>query len=217
MSLEAVLNQTAAAVTDSVSVKPKKPGKVHVKKLFRQRLEREGRGAEYEALIKAIQAEKGIGYGQAQHMAMHKLGYPGPKEERALADKWASEQQAVAEEKVRHTFEEALSKLPPVADRLTELNWIRSHPAITRVARSVNGQAILVTYADVMETSLGPAPSQAAARELQFWANNNEKFYTSYLKTELKKTAAGVEGESEKNRDPGVAEIERVLQEMAGA
>jgi hypothetical protein len=216
MSLEAVLNQTAAQVTDTLSVKPKKPKMIHVKKLFRQRMQREGREPEYEALIKAIQAERGIGYGQAQQQAMHKLGYPGPKEERALAAAWEAEQRSVAEEQVRHTFEEALSKLPPVADRLTELNWIRSHPAISRVARSVNGQSILVTYADVMETSLGPAPSQAAARELQYWANNNEKFYTSYLKTELKKTAAAAEGDgSEKNRDPGVAEIERVLQEMA--
>ena len=213
MSLDAVIAETE--VTDTLSVKPKKPKKIDVRKLFRQRMIREGREAEYEAAIKAEQlAFPGMGYGNAMHRAMPKMGYEGPQKERAIAAAWEAQQRAAEEEKVRHTFDEALSKLPPTADRLAELNWIRAHPAISRMVRSVDGQTVIVTFADVMETSLGPAPSQAAARELQFWVNNTEKFYTSYLKTELKKTGAGVDADGEKKADPGIAEIERYLQEI---
>jgi hypothetical protein len=55
-----------------------------VRKLFVERMKREGRGKEWFSTVKQVSKETGQRYGQAAWEAMRRLGYTGPEKERQL-------------------------------------------------------------------------------------------------------------------------------------
>lgn len=186
-----------------------------IRKIFRRRMEREGRVKEYEAKIKEIQALTGKGFGQSQFPAMKHLGYQGPKEERELHEAWLQEEERKVEEAKFQTFEEALRELPDKAQTNVELDWIATHPAMARRNRQVDGREIRLTREDVLNPPQGKAPSRAAAIELQNWVNQPKKFF-EYMMSVRKKEIGAVESveSAAVTVDPGVDEIMSILKEL---
>ena len=84
-------------------------------------------------------------------------------------------------------FEDALRELPARADPQKEIEWVKSHPAMTRQDRQKTREHILISADDVWDSSNGPCPSRAAAQQLQHWVNDPKVFYKDYM-AEIKRS-----------------------------
>jgi len=107
-------------------------------------------------------------------------------------------------------FEDAVATLPVSAPSSVELQWIRTHPAMSRATRRGAHESgpIVVTASEVLEAPHGPAPSQGAARDLQYWVNNQREFYKTLLGEQKKSQAKPKDEELELE---SLKEVERLL------
>ena len=97
-------------------------------------------------------------------------------------------------------FEEALATLPAVSSAAETMEWIKSHPAMSRKDRSAKGnERILIGPKDILESPNGPCPSRTAAQQLQHWANRPEQFFKDVL-SETKKAKKNDEEEAARER-----------------
>lgn len=209
---EATANETPAG----------KPSKMTVRRMFVDRMGREGRGKEFAEAVKKVMQETGSRYSPAAWEAMRRLGYAGPEKEKALyhahlmsvvaPDIQAAEQRLSAAQDLDE-FERAVRLLSEKASVTVEIAWIRAHPAMSRAARA--NKNIELTAEDILHAPHGPAPSQGAARDLQYWCNHQPKFY-EMLMSEQKKQTEQDEARRNTIRDTGLDEVEQLLLEVRG-
>ena len=120
------------------------------------------------------------------------------------------------------TLSEVLKYLPPVARTDVELDWVRSHPAMMRFARS-GGDPVLITAEDLLTEGVMECPSKSAANMLQHWANDPAGFQKLLMSEQKKQQGNGTttarkkagKGEPQPEssvEDPGVDEIRRMIQ-----
>ena len=165
-----------------------------------------GTHEEYKEEIKRTQKNSELRYSQARWAAMKRRGFIDRKD---LVNKMAVQQQSAhltasqeselekkdEAKKIRDikSYEKAVGSLPDTAELKDELDWVRSHPAMSRLGRGVvneDGQVVL-TDDDVLKPEFcKPAPSKAAVNMLQYYANDPKefmnKFGTRLMKTETK-------------------------------
>lgn len=180
-----------------------------VRKLFIERMRREGREKEWNETVKRHQGESEKFGSQATWAAMKELGYQGPDHERKLAkledDK--AEQLTPADE---NNIWEIRKLLPDRATVAAEINWVLSNNAMFRRARNRNAE-IQVNVKDV----LGPpkCPSKAALTLLQHCVNAPNEFYKQFL-SEMKRVQKDDQGNTDTVEDTDLDEVNRMLDEM---
>jgi hypothetical protein len=106
-------------------------------------------------------------------------------------------------------FEAALALLPDVASGNVEIDWIRSHPAMSRQGRE-NTSPIMLNSVDI-----ATSPSKSAAIALQHWVNNQNDFFRMVL-SEQKKSPEVSARDIEREEDPSLEEAERLLKQLIG-
>ena len=197
-------------------------------RLFIDRVHREGRGKEYTSLVKKLQAE-GMTLYAARYKAAREMGYQGPKVERALYEDWQKlqrgrlmqanleEQRESVREEVNAArkaldWDEIFIGLPEQADPMVEVNWVRAHPAMNRWRR----QADKTKFVYVEAADIVGAPSRSAANMLVEWVNQPYEFQKQWV-GEAKKRKAEDAASAASSRDMGIAEAQRILQQMGGA
>lgn len=206
--------------------------------LFFGRLIREGRKAEYDALLKERTEKLPFLSGLAKAHATRKLrgelalemGYQGVGEKalhRLYLNSAEVQIDAIVQRRVAAVakaqkpaleWEEAVASLPPSADMRVEFDWISAHPAMSRHSRQTDmSKPVLLTSNDILHAKHGPAPSAAAANRLQNWAASPAK-WNDYSAALMKKPEATESSpNSDVMEDVGLEEIERLLKEVAGA
>ena len=146
------------------------------------------------------------------------------KERAALAD-WLSEMQRVPNaeanaERARRSrankrnapFESAVSDLPATASPSVEMDWVKSHPAMTRKDRQKNAtDKILITPDDILKAPNGKCPSRSAAQLLQHYANKPDAFFKELLSETKKAKGQEDEAEAEKRALKTNSEISEML------
>jgi hypothetical protein len=185
-------------------------------KAFRARMIREGRGDELKAQIHAERrsreaAGKSPDSMMAEVCVARRMGYVN------RADEWRIHMESGGGEVLKETFEDAVAGLPDKAPAQANLDWIQSHPAMSRKARMKNNlESVLISPGDILHAPHGKAPSKAAVYALQHWANNPSEFFKQML-GEQKKRAESDEGSTVEEADPGIAEVEALLRQVTGA
>ena len=206
---------------------PKKPKRLTIQKKFVERMDREGRGADWRTLVKRLMQETGKRYGQVIWDAMREMGYSSAKEENRLYKEFLesekSKQDALIEYKAEAkaeeisggppaSFNEVFKVLPDLAPAAIEIGWIRSHPAMAR--KSSSGRAhdpVEITAKDIEG-----APSKGAVIHLQHAANHPSEFFKA-LQSEWKKETEAEEQKAEARvEDVSLEEVRRLLKEVTG-
>jgi hypothetical protein len=194
------------------------------KECFEFRLERLGKLHEYRAMVKKLQKETNMRLLDCQKKGQAEFGWLGSEQERltyaqhlgerrglGLKDNQAASARERYARKKNRSFEEMVAKLPANADPIVEMNWIKSHPAMTRKARAKNNDKILINEDDILNSSSGPAPSRAAAQQLQHWANSPDQFFKDILSETKKAKAKSEEEESKQRSQKTTKEIDAML------
>lgn len=197
-----------------------------VRKLFVERMKRDGRGDEWHAVVKKLMADTGKQFGSVVWEAMRQMGYEGPDRERELhaehlknLDRSAQERRRLEErteiiqERIVESFDEAMRMLPDTASPADEIDWIRAHPAMARKSRITKGDDhVMISAEDILMPPHGRAPSKSAASALQHWANHPIEFFKLLLTEHKKKTDGDGSGKMETEED--LDEVERLLKEV---
>jgi hypothetical protein len=213
-------------VIDLDSISRKEAKRLTIRKLFVERMKREGRDKEWYSILKQVKQETGKKYGQVAWEAMRRMGYEGPDKERQLYQEYIehgektklqrqveAQRQRIKEEQITDEFEQAFLTLPDKAPIYVEINWIRAHPAMVRRAQARNKlKDILLTKEDILFTPQGPAPSRAAVVALQHWVNHPQQFYKELLSEQIKHKE-DKEG-TKIDKDIGLEEVRRLLQQV---
>lgn len=204
------------------------PLKQPIKKLFKARMDREGKLEKFKERVTAHSKATGKAYAAAIWEVMREFGYLGAKIEYQLHKKYERElylttdqQQASiikrkeSEAASLKSFESAVATLPSNAPLKMEMDWISAHPAMCRKNRSVRkADVIVITASDVLMPPHGPAPSKAAVYMLQNWANSPQEFYKFLLAGAKKKGEIG--GDSPKDDgDDGTDDIDAMLNSIS--
>lgn len=199
------------------------------KECFQFRLERISKLHEYRAMVKKLKRDTKMRQLDCETKARTEFGYTTSEGERLAYAKYLSERRGDGlrensadsaresyHRKKNKSFEQLVAQLPANADPILEMNWIKSHPAMTRRARAKNNDKILINEDDILKSSSGPAPSRAAAQQLQHWANSPEQFFKDIL-SETKKAKARSEEEESKTRSiKTTQEIDAMLTGLFG-
>jgi len=120
----------------------------------------------------------------------------------ALSEEKAKEIEAEEQrQEDQRAYERALERLPNRASPLKEMEFVRTHPAMSRKDRGE--ERVVLQAADIKK-----APSVFAAQQLQHWCNKPEEFHKQMIGLQRKKVEAG-EGD-EAVGDDGPAEISRI-------
>lgn len=191
-------------------------------KLFVERMEREGRGKELRARIKALM-EDGLYWSQAQRQANKEFGYVGAKEERALAAEYEVSKRKeiereilgeVREEVRAKTFEDAIELVTKTTSPAAEIEWIRAHPAMSRLDRQKDKtKPVQITADDILYAPHGPAPSRSAVNQLIHWANRPGEFYKQILAEHRKRVESGDDTQGSM-ADPGIGDVQVYLAQI---
>jgi hypothetical protein len=160
-----------------------------IPKLFVDRMQREGRIDVWRETLATVQAETGLKYGQAKWIAMKRMGYEGPKQERALHAAWLAKNYPessadLIEQQVEHTdrvyqseedddlsqgrFQEFCNKLPTYASPAIELDWLLHHNILWRGINQEERQPVEIYESDILKPRHGPAPSLFAFIALEY-------------------------------------------------
>lgn len=183
---------------------PEEIAKATAMVLFHQRLIHEGWDLRYNQEAKEASDKRGVKTGPQALMEVKRRGpwfYKNVADERAKAferykekhlQSDGAERRAIraekrAEKKVR-SFAEAMADLPDTSPEEEELNWIRSHEAMTRLARGVHDEEerVKITVEDITDASNGPAPSKGAVIALQNWCQRPEVFFKQMVDEQRK-------------------------------
>lgn len=191
--------------------------------LFKERLIREGRYKFYRERYH-FHHNNGMSTTKANALAREELGYKGTDGEREAYEEYLrieatknikpekrEEANKALEELIegpRDTemdFVSSLDSLPAVAPSQQELEWVRAHPAMMRMARANNPKAnVVISSKDVWQSPHGPAPSRSAVNQLIYFANRPDKFYEQLMGEQKKVLGKVDEAEKDKEieRDP---------------
>lgn len=191
--------------------------------LFGERMDREGKKKEFNARVKEIMQETGKIYSTARWIVMREFGYVSQKEEQRLVDEYERKQRQDIEEEIfgevceavpNVSFDEALEQLPPTAKPFVEIDWVRAHPALSRLARlSDKTKGVVITAYDILHAPHGKAPSRGAVNILVDAANRPAKFFDEFLRKQKKESE--VDGDTDKETpDIGLDEVRGMLAEM---
>ena len=194
------------------------------KECFEFRLERKEELHKYRAMVKDLKSTTSMRLLDCEKEAKKHFGYTSKEEEQRKYAEHISHRSKLASQessnqrrrdsyakKRNKSFEEIVAKLPPNADPILELNWIKSHPAMTRKSRQKSNDKIVIDEDDIFNSASGPAPSRSAAQQLVFWCNSPDKFFAENL-SEAKKAKARTEEEAAKQRSVKTnAEIDLML------
>lgn len=202
---------------------------IRLRDLFEDRLRCDGRLELYKERIKIL-VSQGVEREKATAKAGKEFGRHGLDKERKLYRLRMSERvvlerkreeravQAVDNAvKMKSEYVKAFESLPDTADPLVELDWIRSHPAMTRMARGEippeDEDRVKVTTADILRSPNGRAPSKGAVTQLQYWCNRPGDFFKGLLSEQKKGAAAGGKEKSadEEAEDADLAELDALL------
>jgi len=192
---------------------------------FEFRLLREMRLVEYRKKIKSLSKGGKITGLAAKKEAQRLFGFMGLDKERASLAAWLSEVQRVPNaeaiaERSRRTrakqrnapFESAVADLPATASPSVEMDWVKSHPAMTRKDRQKNStDKILITPDDIIKAPNGKCPSRSAAQLLQHYANKPDAFFKELLSETKKAKGQEDEAEAEKRTLKTNSEISEML------
>lgn len=202
---------------------------MRLRELFEDRLRHDGR---FDYYLQAIKDEvaKGVERERATKIVSDRFGRLAKSKEeqlyrQRLAEKVTLDNARKAEslrelrrlEGMKTDYDKALEGLPPVAPAGVELDWIRAHPAMSRLSRmEQNGEEepwVRLTAADILKPKHGPAPSMGAVHGLQHWVNRPAEFFKSMLAEQKKGPTAksgGASGEAE-DEDGGLDELNALL------
>ena len=200
-----------------------------VRKLFVERMKREGRGNEWSTVIKQVMENTGKRYGQAIWEAMRKMGYIGPEKEHQLHEEFQAngqksnlqrqideERLQIREEIMTENFEQAVRTLPDKAPVSVEIDWLVAHPAMARWARETDkSKNILITPEDILFAPHGPAPSKSAAIALQHWVTFPQQFFKEILDEQIRQSEE-VRIRQDEQESEGLEEIEKLLKQIRG-
>lgn len=199
-----------------------------VRELFTTRLAIEGKLHLYRARIKKLCSE-GKAPGLAEKQAKIEYGLMLNIEERQwYADFLRMKKGSVAKEgglrreherldKQRNAgFERALAKIPNATSPNEDLDWVSSHPLMSRHANLPGGATrnIRVKEEDVLTPPHGRAPSRFAANMLANWVNKPSDFMKMMLQ-EQKKTVSSKES-NETASDEVSKSIDDILAAVTG-
>lgn len=204
----------------------KEEKKPTVRQAFVERLKREGREKEWLATVHKVMEETGRGFWASSWDAMRRLGYTTAENEwqlyrEALAKEGQTklrlqveaEKDEIRQEQLLEDFEACVRTLQPVAPVAQEIQWISCHPAMNRRDREPDQtKMIVLTGADVLQSTAGKAPSQRAVRQLQHWCNAPREFFKQILGEDKKKTGEGA-GKGQET-DDDLVEAERLLKSI---
>ena len=147
---------------------------------------------------------------------MAKAGRPRlTPEQRAIADERRKERKKQAK------WANAVNVLPDSASPSAELNWIRNHPAMSRLDRikdRTKTTRIILEVSDITPTH-GTAPSKAAVSMLQHWCNRPDEFYKNLLAEQKKATKVDTDGSivDDVENSPEVKNIDALISSIAQA
>ncbi len=206
------------------------------RKLFVERMKREGREQEWHERVRETIASTGKQFGAISYAVMREMGYVSPEKEREIhADYLANIHKTAAQAEmdrnrdeireeikeytavvVRKTFEQALNDLPPNAPVRVETDWVAAHPAMMRRDRQDHDRPVIIDVDDVLHAPHGRAPSRAAVGKLQHWCNRPAEFHKQLL-SEDKKAEGGGGGGAGVEGDVDLAEVKQLLGQMRQA
>jgi len=192
---------------------------------FEFRMLREMRLVEFRKKIKSLRKSNKVTELAAKKEAQREFGMTTLAEERAALAEWltqlqenaaaagVAERQRRSREKKRNApFETAISDLPPTASPSVEMDWVKSHPAMTRKDRQKNTEdKILITPDDILNAPNGKCPSRSAAQMLQHYANKPDAFFKELLSETKKAKSQEDEVEAEKRAIKTNSEIADML------
>lgn len=194
--------------------------------MFAQRMRRLGQHKEFLDRVKYIKEQDKLKLYEARRMAMYEFGFKDSATERKLYELYQSEKQKDVEEELRKLastelpptqvqidYDAAFNLLPNTAPAMTEIEWVRSHPAMSRLDRTPDGSRVVLTVDDIICPPNGKAPSKSAVNSLAHWANDPGGFQKALIGTERKK-AADSEADKPIVVDSGVEEIQRYLEQL---
>ena len=197
------------------------------RKLFTERMMREGRHDEFAARIKAYQ-DRGDTYSQARYKVMKEMGYESAEQERDFAedheDDLAKERiqrdrelfAAMKKDEAKRKLEDEEFKanvraLPKRGVNLKkDFTFIFHHPAMARAFPKVGG--IKLTAEDVKD-----APSRGAAIMLRHYCSGEpyrEDFYKAAIKEFSNGPVSTVESDLDAQEERSIAEIEAMLKRL---
>ena len=187
------------------------------RRIFRDRMFLSGRGGEWSRLMRDNMATMCLE--DATKATMAAMGFEGKEKELELeataqeggADPSLEERESLRNPKLA-AFEDAVAGLPDRASISVETDWIRAHPAMSRMSRSSDKKPVILTAADVLRPPHGKAPSKSAVRSLQHWANYPARFFEKMATDDKKKQKA--EGGEVQVEDVGIEEIRRLLESL---
>lgn len=197
--------------------------------MFRDRMDREGKGPALRAMVRETVESTGMSYSSALQLVMPKMGFINSETEIRLyrehrknilasagetddAVMMAAERAKTEED----AFFDALATLPANAPKAREIEWIEAHPAMMRSTRNkANGygsNVVNITADDVLNAPHGPCPSRSAAVQLQHWANNSAKFFEQIMSEAKKKSSDGAgSGSTPGEVEDDLGELEDLL------
>lgn len=163
------------------------------RKLFLERLERAGLIVEYRKAWRRARLAKINPWFTVREL----FGYLGPEGEREAdaiyMDSLRKEDKIIAQRlSVKRMsnvvspckYQTAYASLPLRADYAQEMNWVRVHPKILEQARlapndPARGKNVTITVHDILspKNNAGPAPSQWAVNQLQYWVHRPDEFF----------------------------------------
>lgn len=198
--------------------------------MFVARMRREGREKEFREKITAAIQATGQRFNQVSWPVMREMGYISAADERdrlrkheetmhltsrQLANETIKEE--IRAERVIENFEEAVRMLPDKCSVSDEIDWIRAHPAMSRLGRSKNNlKHVDITAEDVLMPPHGRAPSKSAVYALQHWCNMPNEFYKQILAEQKKRQEDGttpLSGETEEDLTEVREILNRAVQE----
>lgn len=93
-------------------------------------------------------------------------------------------------------WDDKFESLPDAASPASELDWIRSHPAMLRLDRIKDRtkDTRVILEVDDITPSHGEAPSKAAVTMLQHWSNKPDEFHKNLLAEQRKATKIDPDG-----------------------
>jgi hypothetical protein len=194
--------------------------------LFLRRMKRENSYRDFRKAYRARMA-KGFGEERSMEITLRQFGYKSLQDEIAHYQEWAQVWQEIKERNVTRMvtgkldaaieaeeYEKAYRSLPDNAPVAVEMDWIRSHEAMSRFNLQRNKtEEVKITTDDILHAPNGPAPSKAAVIQLIHWANHPGEFFKQVLTEQKKKSDSAASGKSAES-DPEVMDVERMLDEM---
>ena len=192
---------------------------------FEFRMLREMRLVEFKKRCKALKKANKVTDLAAKKEAQREFGMTTLAEERESLAQWLTQiqedaNQAAASERSRRfrekkrnqPFEDAIADLPATASPSVEMDWVKSHPAMTRKDRQKNAtDKILITPDDILKAPNGKCPSRSAAQMLQHYANKPDAFFKELLSETKKAKSQEDEVEAEKRAIKTNSEISEML------